>query len=96
MPLRILQPARAASEEAVGLISASSSEFTTRSDLYGIIKAVKYRREVLGPEAPKYLEVLHTDFTRCGHGRLEIDQVKKYLDRRNEIDRLRRQFNRNI
>lgn len=85
-----------ASEEAVGLISACSSEFTARYDLYRIVKAVKDRCEDLGPEPSKYLEILLTDFTRCGHGRLSADQVKQYLDRRNEIDGLRRDFKRNI
>lgn len=87
---------RAASEEAVGLISTCSSEFTARDDLYRIVKAVKDGREHLGPEASKYLEILLADFTRCGHGRLDADQVKQYLDRRNEIDSLRRDFKRNI
>lgn len=88
--------ARAASEEAVGLISTCSSEFTARDDLHRIVKAVKDRREDLGPEASKCLEILLTDFTRCGHGRLDVDQVYEYLDRRNEIDGLRRDFKRNI
>lgn len=88
--------ARTASEEAVGLMSACSSEFTARDDLYRIIKAVKDRREDLEPEASTYLEVLLTDFTRCGHGRLDVCQVKEYLDRRIEIDSLRRDFKRNI
>ncbi|KAG6363517.1 hypothetical protein INS49_008617 [Diaporthe citri] len=88
--------ARAASEETVGLISTCSSEFTARDDLYRIAKAVKDRNEDLGPEPSKYMEILLTDFTRCGHGRLDVDQVKEYLDRRNEIDSLRRDFKRNI
>lgn len=87
---------RAASEEAVGLISACASELTVRDDLYRIISAVKDRREGLGSEASKYLDILLTDFTRCGHGRLDVGQVKQYLDRRNEIDALRRDFKRNI
>lgn len=88
--------ARAASEAAVGLMSACSSELTVRDDLYRIVTAVKDRHEDLGPEAAKYLDILLTDFTRCGHGRLDADQVKQYLDKRNEIDALRRDFTRNI
>lgn len=78
------------------MIPTCSSEFIARDDLYRIVKAVKDRREDLGPESAKNLEILFTDFTRCGHGRLDVDEVKKYLDQRNEIDDLRRDFKRNI
>lgn len=87
---------RAASEEAVGLMTACASELTVRDDLCRIVKAVRDRREGLGPEASKYMDILLTDFTRCCHGRDAVEQVKQYLDRRNEIDGLQRDVKRNI
>lgn len=90
------QAAREASEEAVRLIGRSESEFTSREDLYLIIKAVKDKAEKLDFEAAKYLDSTIKDFTRCGHGILDRDQIKYYLDKRNEIDSLRRKFTQNV
>jgi metallopeptidase MepB len=90
------QAAREASEEAVRLIGRSESEFTSREDLYLIIKAVKDKAEKLDFEAAKYLDSTFKDFTRCGHGILDRDQIKYYLDKRNEIDSLRRKFTQNV
>lgn len=64
--------------------------------MYLIIKAVKEKAEKLGFEAAKYSENLFQDFTRCGHGVLNGDEIKSYLHRRDEIDRLRRTYTRNI
>lgn len=36
------------------------------------------------------------DFVRCGHGRLNQDQISLYLENRNKIDALRRTYNSNI
>ena len=90
------QAAREASDEAVGLMNKFSANFTAREDLYLLIKAVRDRGETYDFEATKYLHSVLKDFTRCGHGVLHGDQIKHYLDVRNEIDSLRRTYNRNI
>ncbi|KAH6986940.1 peptidase family M3 [Ilyonectria destructans] len=88
--------AREASDEAVRLISECDAEFTARTDLFTLIKAVKDKDEPLDFEASKYLDKLIKDFSRCGHGALDEGDINCYLDRRNEIDNLRRQYNRNV
>lgn len=90
------QAARDASNEATSLLGKASSEFTARADLYLIVKAVREKAEKLEFEAAKYLQHLFQDFTRCGHGVLNGDEIKTYLDRRDEIDSLRRKYTRNI
>lgn len=88
--------AREASDEAVGLMRESASNITARKDLYLLVKAVKDKAEHLHFEDAKYLNSLLKDFTRSGHGRLSEDQIKLYLEKRNRIDDLRRQYNRNV
>ncbi|KAF7546701.1 hypothetical protein G7Z17_g8250 [Cylindrodendrum hubeiense] len=88
--------AREASDEAVRLMGECDAEFTARKDLFSLIRAVKDRGESLDFEASKYLDKLIKDFSRCGHNVLDQDRIKSYLVRRNEIDGLRRQYNRNV
>jgi metallopeptidase MepB len=72
------------------------SRFTANKDFYLIIKAVKDRADPLGVEEAKYLDLMVTEFTRCGHGRLTPDQINVYLQNRDKIEKLKREFNRNI
>lgn len=88
--------AREASEEALRLMSEVEAETTSRRDLYLLIKAVKHKEEDLDTESQKYLDELLKDYTRCGHGTLEGDGIAEYLESRNAIDVMRRQFTRNI
>lgn len=76
------QAAREASDEAVRLMGESDAEFTAREDLYLLVKAVTDKAEHLDVEAAKYLGTLLTDFRRCGHGVLNGDQIKSYLNTR--------------
>lgn len=87
--------AREASDEAIMRMRESGSEITTRKDIYILVKAVKDKAKMLNFEDAKYLDSLMKEFTRSGHGRLNEDQIRTYLDRRNQIDDLRRQYNRN-
>jgi metallopeptidase MepB len=90
------QAAREASDEAIWLMRESASNMTARKDLYLLVKAVQDKAEHLHFEDAKYLNSLLKDFTRSGHGRLSEDQIKSYLEKRNRIDELRRQYNRNV
>ncbi|KAK7409289.1 hypothetical protein QQX98_008529 [Neonectria punicea] len=87
---------REASSEAVRLMSECDAEFTARKDLFTLIKVINDKGEPLDVEASKYLHKLMKDFSRCGHGTLDDGGIKRYLDGRNEIDNLRRQYNRNV
>ncbi|CAK7221362.1 Thimet oligopeptidase [Sporothrix eucalyptigena] len=88
--------ARSASEEALRLFSKSDAEGTTKQDLYLLIRAVKDKEEPLDVESQKYVDELLKDFTRCSHGLLSAEEIKQYLDTRQEIDTLRCQFTRNL
>lgn len=90
------QAAREASDEAVRLMDDLAAEFTSREDIYLAIKAVRDKAERLDSEAAKYLDSVWKDLVRCGHGVLDSDQIKHYLNVRNEIDMLRHKFNRNV
>lgn len=88
--------ARDASEDAMRLMSEAEAEATSRRDLYLLIKAVKDKAEDLDGESQRYLDEFLKDYTRCGHGTLEGNQIVAYLESRNSIDAMRRQFARNI
>ena len=88
--------AREASDQAVQLMHESHAEFVHREDFFRLVEAVRDKDERLLVEAKKYLDSLFLDFRRCGHGLLDADQIKSYLDTRNRIDSLRSRFNRNI
>ncbi|WYZ39755.1 hypothetical protein EsH8_IV_000096 [Colletotrichum jinshuiense] len=88
--------AREASDEAIMYMRKSGSDITGRNDLYLLIQAVKEKAEDLHFEYTKYLDSLVKDFTRSGHGRLSEVEIRLYLEKRNQIDDLRRQYNRNI
>lgn len=88
--------AREASDEAITYMREAGSSITARKSVYILIKAVKDKSEHLNFEDAKYLDSLMNEFTRSGHGRLDDENIRVYLDRRNRIDDLRRQYNRNI
>ncbi|KAG9252681.1 peptidase family M3 [Emericellopsis atlantica] len=90
------QASREASDEAVGLMREAESDMTKRRDLYLLIEAVKEKNETLHFEEAKYLDSLVKSFTRSGHGRLNEDEIQLYLEKRNQIDHLRRQYNQNL
>jgi len=90
------QAAREASDEAIMHLCQSGSDLTERKDLYLLFKAVKDRAEHLNFEHAKYLDSVMKGFTRTGHGRLNEDQIRLYLDRRNKTDGLKRQYKRNV
>lgn len=90
------EAARKASDTAIGLMRKAEAEFTSRTELFAIFKAVSERSEQLDSESAKYLEELIRDFVRCGHGRLNQHQVSLYLKNRTKIDALRRTYNSNI
>lgn len=77
-----VKAAREASEEALRLMSETEARFTSRRDLYLLVKAVKDKAENLPVEARKYLDELLQDYTRCGHGTLKEDQITQYLESR--------------
>ncbi|KAJ5997164.1 hypothetical protein N7522_008824 [Penicillium canescens] len=88
--------AREASEEALQLFSEAESDFVAREDLYLLVKAVRDKAEPLDFESQKYLDELLKDYTRCGHGLLWVEDIEQYLNSRNTIDMLRRNFIRNL
>lgn len=88
--------ARNASVLACELMRESSAELVARGDLYRTFKKVHDRQEALDHESTKYLNQLIKDYTRCGHGLLDNDQIQLYLDKRNAIDNMRSRFNKSI
>jgi metallopeptidase MepB len=88
--------AREASDEAIMYMREAGSGITAKKEVYLLVKAVKDKSEQLSVEDAKYLDSLMQEFKRSGHGRLDDEHVRIYLDRRNRIDDLRRQYNRNI
>lgn len=70
--------------------------FRGRKDFVSLIKAVKDKDEPLDFEASRYLNKLIKDFSRCRYSKLDEDEIKLSLNRQNDIDKLRRQYNRNV
>ncbi|KAF5631049.1 hypothetical protein F25303_9722 [Fusarium sp. NRRL 25303] len=92
------QASRQASEKACALTDEDQAAFTARSDFWRLIKAVKEGSDetTLHFEARKYLNKLFLEFEQFGHGTLQPDQIKQYLERRNRIDSMRREYNQRI
>ncbi|KAF3802553.1 Saccharolysin [Colletotrichum gloeosporioides] len=89
------QLAREASDAAIRLLRQWDAERIARKDFYHLLKAVEDKSEDVHFEDAKFLRSNIQQFTRGGHGRLDQDQVAVYLNRRNQIDELRQQCNRN-
>lgn len=70
--------------------------FRGRKDFVLLIKAVKDKDEPLDFEASRCLNKPIKDFSSCRYGKLDEDEIKLSLNRRNDIDKLRRQYNRNV
>ncbi|CCT63683.1 related to metalloproteinase [Fusarium fujikuroi IMI 58289] len=92
------QASREASEEACTLINEDQAAFTASSDFWHLIKAVKEGSDekTLHFEAQKYLNKLFLEFEQFGHGTLQPEQIEQYMERRNRIDSMRREYNRRI
>ncbi|KAI1054566.1 hypothetical protein LB506_010632 [Fusarium annulatum] len=92
------QASREASEEACTLINEDQAAFTARSDFWRLIKAVKEgsAETTLHFEARKYLNKLFLEFEQFGHGTLQPEQIEQYMERRNRIDSMRREYNQRI
>ncbi|KAF5562706.1 hypothetical protein FNAPI_3025 [Fusarium napiforme] len=98
--LRYASPDRAsrqASEEACTLINEDQAAFTARADFWSLIKTVKANQDTsLHFEARKYLDKVFLEFKQFGHGTLQPAQIQEYLQRRNHIDSMRREYNQRI
>lgn len=90
------QESRLLVEQALVLFGEAQAELLAREDLYHLLKGVKDKGETLDFESRKLLDSYVLDYTRAGHGKLDSSMVKYYLEKRNLIDNLRSQFNKNI
>ncbi|KAF5229286.1 hypothetical protein FANTH_14276 [Fusarium anthophilum] len=92
------QASRQASEEACTLINEDQAAFTARLDFWCLIKAVKEGSDetTLHFEAQKYLNKMFLEFEQFGHATLQPEQIKQYMERRNHIDSMRREYNQRI
>ncbi|KAI8152334.1 Neurolysin [Colletotrichum sp. SAR 10_70] len=87
---------RQAVQQAQELWSAAGGENLKRKDVYELIQAVKDNNEDLGYEERKILEDMWSQFRRAGHGALDEEQIKMYLNRRERIEELKRDFQNNL
>ncbi|RBR16351.1 hypothetical protein FVER53590_05949 [Fusarium verticillioides] len=92
------QASRQASEEVCTLINEDQAAFTARSDFWCLIKAVKEGtgEPSLHFEARKYLNKMFLEFQQFGQATLQPEQVKQYMERRNRIDSIRREYKQRI
>lgn len=87
-----------ASEKAWTLINEDQAALTVRSDFWRLIKAVKEGtdEQSLHFEAQKYLNKMFLEFEQFGHATLQPEQIKQYMEWRNRIDSMRREYNQRI
>lgn len=90
------QASRTASETALQLLSEAHSESLNMSDYHKLLECVKKNSEDLDSESTKVVDEMLRDYRRCGYGMLDSEGIAEFLRSRDEIDRLRRQFNRNL
>ncbi|PNP75770.1 hypothetical protein FNYG_10848 [Fusarium nygamai] len=92
------EESRQASEEACTLINEDQAAFTANSDFWCLIRAVKeaFQETPLQFEAQKYLDKVFLEFKQFGHGTFQPVQIQEYLQRRNYIDSMRREYNQRI
>ncbi|KZL72129.1 peptidase family m3 [Colletotrichum incanum] len=87
---------REAVEEGQRLWSASTAERLQMKGVYELVQAVRERNEELGHEERKILEDLWLDYRGAGHGVLDGEGIAVYLERRERIEELKREFRKNL
>ncbi|GKT55645.1 metallopeptidase [Colletotrichum tofieldiae] len=87
---------REAIEEGQRLWSASTAERLQLKGVFELVQAVRERNEELGHEERRILEDLWLDYRGVGHGVLDEEGIAAYLERRERIEELKREFRKNL
>ncbi|KAK7445662.1 hypothetical protein CaCOL14_002234 [Colletotrichum acutatum] len=84
-------------EEGMRLWSASTAERLRMKGVYELVNAVRERDEKeLGEEEKKIVKDLWLDYRGAGHGVLDEEGIRVYLERREIIEELKRAFRKNL
>ncbi|KAJ0298238.1 hypothetical protein COL516b_010161 [Colletotrichum fioriniae] len=98
--LRFSGPDKATSEaveDAMRLWSASTAERLRMKGVYELVDAVRERDEKgLGDEERRIVKDLWLDYRGAGHGVLDGEGIRVYLERRERIEELKRAFRKNL
>lgn len=84
-------------EKAMRLWSASTAERLRMKGVYELVDTVKKRDEKeLGKEEKRIVRDLWLDYRGAGHGVLDEEGIRVYLERRERIEELKRAFRKNL
>ncbi|KAK1479351.1 peptidase family M3 [Colletotrichum tamarilloi] len=84
-------------EEGMRLWSASTAERLRMKGVYELVNAVKERdEEGLGDEEKRIMRDLWLDYRGAGHGVLDEEGIRVYLERRERLEELKRVFRKNL
>ncbi|KAL7920474.1 hypothetical protein ACQKWADRAFT_298655 [Trichoderma austrokoningii] len=78
------------------LFNEAVTTWTSRTDLFALLRAAADRNEKLDPESRLWVQSKLRDFISAGHGLADEQTIKQYLSKRSAIDQLRKQYNDNL
>lgn len=82
--------------KAAQLFNKASSQWTSRADLFELVKAVAEKGENLDPESSHYVNDKLQDFVTAGHGSLDENGIGEYLELGSKIKELTKKYNKNL
>lgn len=78
------------------LYNNAVTTWTSRTDLFALLRAAADKDEKLDPESRLWIQSKLRDFISAGHGLADERSIKQYLSKRSVIDQLRKQYNNNL
>lgn len=82
--------------KAAQLFNEASTQWSSRVDLFELVKAVAEKNESLDPESSHYVKDKLQDFVTAGHGSLDENGIGEYLKLGSEIKELTKKYNTNL
>ncbi|UKZ69324.1 uncharacterized protein TrAtP1_010335 [Trichoderma atroviride] len=78
------------------LFNNAVATWTSRTDLFALLRAAAGKDEELDPESRLWIQSKLRDFISAGHGLADEKTIKQHLSKRSVIDQLRKQYNNNL
>lgn len=78
------------------LYNNAVTTWTSRTDLFTLLRAAADKDEELDPESRLWIQSKLRDFISAGHGLADQRTIKQYLTKRSVIDQLRKEYNNNL
>lgn len=82
--------------KAAQLFNKASTQWSSRADLFKLVKAVAEKDENLDPESRHYAKDKLQDFVKAGHGSFDENGIREYLELGRKVEELTKKYNKNL